>query len=72
MKVLAVSLAAVFLLMGVPALASAAPADSFRPAASSAGSSCRARKKRAKKQAADSKGKKKGKKDEKKPYGFEL
>ena len=72
MRVFAVFLAAVFVLMGVPALASAAPADSFRPAASSAGSSCRARKKRAKKQAADSKGKKKGKKDEKKPYGFEL
>ena len=72
MKVLAFSLAAVFVLTGVPALASAAPADSFRPAASSAGSICRARKKKAKKQAADSKGKKKGKKDEKKPYGFEL
>jgi len=72
MRVLAVSLAAVFVLMGVPALASAASADSIRPAAASADSSCRARRKKAKKQAADSKGKKKGKKDDKKPYGFEL
>ncbi|MGA7744666.1 MAG: hypothetical protein ABSF35_14890 [Polyangia bacterium] len=72
MRVLAVFLAAVFVLMGLPALASAAPADSFRPAASSAESSCRTRRKKAKKQAADSKGKKKSKKDDKKPYGFEL
>jgi hypothetical protein len=72
MRVLAVSLAVAFVLMGLPALASAAPADSFRPVASSAGSDCRARKKKAKKQAADNKGKKKGKKDDKKPYGFEL
>jgi hypothetical protein len=63
MRVLAVSLAVVFALVGVPALASAAPADSFRPAASSASAACRARKK---------KGKKKGKKDDKKAYGFEL
>jgi hypothetical protein len=72
MRILAVSLAAVFALMGVPALASAAPAGSVRPAASSADSSCRARRKKAKKQAADNKGKKKSKKDDKKPYGFEL
>ena len=72
MRVLAVFLAVVFALMGVPALANAAPADSFTPAASSADSSCRARRKRAKKQAADNKGKKKSKKDDKKPYGFEL
>lgn len=52
--------------MGVPALSSAASADSFR----SADSSCRARKKKAKKQTADNK-KKKGKGD-KKAYGFEL
>ena len=71
MRVLAVSLAVVFALVGVPALASAAPADSFRPAASSASAACRARKKKAKKQTADNKGKKKGK-DAKKPYGFEL
>jgi hypothetical protein len=70
MKVLAVSLAAVFALMGLPALAAAAPANSFRAAATSDGASCRAKKK-AKKQTADSKGKKKGK-DEKKAYGFEL
>jgi hypothetical protein len=72
MRVIAVSLAVVFALVGVPALASAAPADSFRPAASSASASCRARKKKAKKQSADSSGKKKGKKDDKKAYGFEL
>ena len=71
MKVLAVLIAVVFMLVGVPELANAAPAASFRSAASSADSSCRARKRRAKKQAADSKGKKKGK-DDKKPYGFEL
>jgi len=72
MRILAVSLAAAFVLTGVPMLASAAPADSVRPAASSADSSCRARRKKAKKQAADNKGKKKSKKDDKKPYGFEL
>ena len=71
MRVLAVSLAAVFMLMGVPALASAASANSIRSAAASADSSCRARKKKAMKQTADDKGKKKGK-DAKKPYGFEL
>jgi hypothetical protein len=65
MRVLAVSLAAVFMFMGVPALSSAASADSFR----SVDSSCRARKKKAKKQTADNK--KKGKGD-KKAYGFEL
>ena len=70
MKVLAVFLTVVFALMGAPALASAAPAHSFHPAASSDGSICRPRKK-AKKQAADNKGKKKGK-DDKKAYGFEL
>jgi hypothetical protein len=69
MKQLVVSLAVLFAVMGLPALASAAPADSVRVAHSS-NSSCRAKKK-VKKQAADSKGKKKGKED-KKPYGFEL
>jgi hypothetical protein len=72
MRVLVVSLAAMFVLMGLPALASAAPSDSFRPAASSTDSDCRARRKKAKKQTPDNKGKKKGKKDDKKPYGFEL
>jgi hypothetical protein len=71
MRVLAVSLAAVFTLMGMPALSSSASADCFRSASSPAGSSCRARKKKAKKQTADNKGKKKGKGD-KKAYGFEL
>jgi hypothetical protein len=71
MKVLVFSLAVGFAFVGLPALASAAPADSFGSAISSDGSSCRAKKKKDKKQAADSKGKKKGK-EEKKPYGFEL
>ena len=70
-KVFAIFLTVVFAPMGVPALASAASAGSFRPAASSDGSSCRPRKKKAKKESADNKGKKKGK-DEKKAYGFEL
>jgi hypothetical protein len=71
MKVLAVFLTVVFALVGVPAFASAASANSFHPAVSSEGSICRPRKKKAKKESADSKGKKKGK-DEKKAYGFEL
>jgi hypothetical protein len=71
MKVLAVFLTVVFALMGVPAFASVASADSFHSAVSSEGSSCRPRRKKAKKQSADNKGKKKGK-DEKKAYGFEL
>jgi hypothetical protein len=71
MKVLVGCLTVMFALMGVPALASADPADSFHSAASSDGSSCRPRKRKAKKEAADNKGKKKGK-DDKKAYGFEL
>ena len=74
MKRLAVLLAAMLGLMGLPALAGAAPGYSFHPAASSVDSTCRARKKKAKKPkpADDDKGKKKKGKDDKKPYGFEL
>lgn len=67
MKHLAVVLASVFALAGLPALASAAPSGVVRAASSD--SSCRAKKK-AKKETAENKGKKK--KDEKKAYGFEL
>jgi len=75
MKRLAVLFAVMFALMSVPALAVAAPADSFCAGPSSTDSSCRARKRKAKKAAADNKGNAKGKKkgkDDKKPYGFEL